>query len=195
MKRLFLLGVYFTMTPLFIFVLIFYQLFLLHQHSNVSGKVLGASTQKVDYQAIPERSSATEIKVSASEARVDVLKQFFGRYNSPLEDYSEFIVQASDKYNLDYRLLPAIAMQESTLCEKAPANSYNCWGFGIYGGKVTRFESFEQAIETIARTLSQNYHAQGLIEPVDIMSRYTPSNTGEWAENVSFVMERISASL
>ena len=86
-------------------------------------------------------------------------------------------------------------MQESTLCEKAPQDSYNCWGFGIYGGKVTRFESFEQAIETIARTLSQNYHAKGLIEPVDIMSRYTPSNTGEWADNVSYVMERISAPL
>src|SRR3972149_8907617 len=153
MKRLFLPGVYFTMTPLFIFVLIFYQLFLLHQHSNVSGKVLGASTQKVGYEAIPERSSATEVKVSASEARVDVLKQFFGRYNSPLEYYSKYIVEISDKYSLDYRLLPAIAMQESTLCEKAPPDSYNCWGFGIYGGKVTRFESFEQAIETIARTL------------------------------------------
>ena len=86
-------------------------------------------------------------------------------------------------------------MQESTLCEKAPADSYNCWGFGIYSGKITRFESFEQAIETIARTLSQNYHAKGLIEPVDIMSRYTPSNTGEWADNVSYVMERISAPL
>ena len=195
MKRLFLLGVYFTMTPLFIFSLIFYQLFLLHQHSNVSGKVLGASTQNVDYQAIPERSSATEVKVSVSEARVDVLKQFLGRYNSPLEDHSEFIVEVSDRYSLDYRLLPAIAMQESTLCEKAPTDSYNCWGFGIYGGKVTRFESFEEAIETIARTLSQNYHAQGLIEPADIMSRYTPSNTGEWAENVSYVMERISAPL
>ncbi|MBI4091796.1 MAG: glucosaminidase domain-containing protein [Candidatus Levybacteria bacterium] len=195
MRRLFLLGVYFTMTPLFIFSLIFYQLFLLHQHSNVSGKVLGASTQKVDYQAIPERSSTTEIMFTASEARVDVLKQFLARYESPLQDYSEYIVEVSDKYNLDYRLLPAIAMQESTLCKKAPAGSYNCWGFGIYGGKVTRFESFDQAIEAIARTLSQNYHAQGLIEPVDIMSRYTPSNTGEWAENVSYVMDRISASL
>ena len=193
--RLVLLASYFILTPIFIFSLIFYQLFLLHQHSNVSGKVLGASTQKVKYEAIPNRSSTTEVKVSASEARVDVLRQFLGRYSSPLEEYSKYIVEVSDRYSLDYRLLPAIAMQESTLCEKAPADSYNCWGFGIYGGKVTRFESFEQAIETIARTLSQNYHAQGLIEPIDIMSRYTPSNTGAWAENVSYVMERISASL
>ena len=120
MKRLFLLGVYFTMTPLFIFSLIFYQFFLLHQNSNVSSKVLGSTTQKVEYEAIPERSSATDAKVSISEARIDVLKQFLGRYNSPLVEYSEYIVEISDKYNLDYRLLPAIAMQESTLCEKAP---------------------------------------------------------------------------
>src|SRR3989338_11069454 len=114
MRRLFLLGVYFTMTPIFIFSLIFYQLFLLHQNSNLSGKVLGASTQEVEYEAIPDRGSTTEVKVSASEARVDVLRQFLGRYNSPLEEYSEYIVETSDKYNLDYRLLPAIAMQEST---------------------------------------------------------------------------------
>ena len=183
------------MTPIFIFSLIFYQLFLLHQNSNISGKVLGASVQKIDYQAIPERSSITQVSITTSEARVDVLKEFLGRYNSPLENLSEYIVEISDKYRLEYRLLPAIAMQESTLCQKAPADSYNCWGFGIYGGKVTRFNSFEEAIETIAKTLAQNYHAQGLIEPIDIMSRYTPSNTGEWAENVSYVMERISASL
>ena len=195
MRRLFLLGVYFTMTPLFIFFLIFYQLFLLHQHSNVSGKVLGASTQEVEYEAIPDRGSTTEVKVSASEARVDVLRQFLGRYGSPLEEYSKYIIEVSDRYSLDYRLLPAIAMQESTLCKKAPAGSYNCWGFGIYGGKVTRFTNFEEAIETIARTLSRDYHAQGLIEPVDIMSRYTPANTNDWAENVTYVMERISASL
>lgn len=194
-RRLILLGVYFTMTPVFVFVLIFYQLYLLHQQASVSTKVLGTSTQKVGYQAIPERSSTTQALVKAREARVDVLEQFLARYDTPLTEYSELIVETSDKYKLDYRLLPAIAMQESTLCKKAPVNSYNCWGFGIYGKKVTRFSNFEEAIETIARTLSQNYHAQGLIEPVDIMSRYTPSNGGEWAENVTYVMDRISARL
>src|SRR3989304_6392690 len=101
MKRLFLLGVYFTMTPLFIFFLIFYQLFLLHQHSNVSGKVLGASTQKVKYEAIPDRGSTTKVKVSASEARVDVLRQFLGRYNSPLEEDSKYILKVSDRDRLE----------------------------------------------------------------------------------------------
>src|SRR5579872_3097687 len=31
-----------------------------------------------------------------------------------LEPYSDFIVETSDKYNIDYRLIPAIAMKEST---------------------------------------------------------------------------------
>jgi hypothetical protein len=195
MKRLFLLGVYFTITPIFIFSLIFYQLFLLHQQSSVTGRAQGASAQNMEYEAVPERSTQTQIKISAREARVDALRQFFGRYDSPLEEYSEFIVETADKYDLDYRLLPAISMQESTLCKRIPVNSHNCWGFGIYGSKVTRFESFEQAIETVARTLAHDYRARGLVEPVEIMSRYTPSNTGEWAENVSYVMELISANL
>ena len=187
MRRLFLLGVYFTMTPLFIFGLIFYQLFLLHQHSNISGKVLGASTQNVDYRAIPERSLTTEVTVSASEARVDVLRQFLGRYGSPLEEYSKYIVEVSDRYSLDYRLLPAIAMQESTLCKKAPAASYNCWGFGIYGDKVTRFASYPQALDIVAATLKKKYIDQGLNTPEEIMVRYTPPSVekgGAWASGI-----------
>jgi hypothetical protein len=126
---------------------------------------------------------------------VDALSAFLSRYDSPLLGYAEEIVNAADKYGLDYRLLPAIAMQESTLCEKAPKDSFNCWGFGIYGKKVTRFDNFSHAIETVSKALAEDYHARGLQDPHEIMTRYTPSNSGEWAENVSYVMGRIAASL
>jgi hypothetical protein len=193
--RLLLLGVYLVLTPMFVLVLIFYQLFLYHQNSNVSGKVLAAATSNVAYNAVPDSPGNSRITVNAHEARVDVLAEFFGRYDSPLREFAGQIVDAADKYSLDYRLLPAIAMQESTLCQKIPKDSYNCWGFGIYGGKVTRFGSFPEAIETISKTLAQSYHQNGLNKPSEIMSRYTPSNTGDWAGNVTYVMDRIGAAL
>lgn len=194
MKRLFLLGAYFFLTPVFIFLLIFYQIFLYHQNSQVHSKSLGQN-RHIEYSAVPDKVQKATHALSAREARIEVLREFFARYNSPLEDFADHIVATADKYDLDYRLLPAIAMQESTLCKKTPADSYNCWGFGIYGNKVTRFVNFEEAIETVSKTLALNYHAQGLRNPIEIMSKYTPSNTGEWAENVSYVMSRISSSL
>lgn len=194
--KLVLLASYFILTPFFIIALIFYQTFLHHQDSRVSANVLGARTGQIEYSSLPDGAEdTTGVVLAPREARVDVLRVFFARYNSPLEGYAEELVDSADKNRLDYRLLPAIAMQESTLCLKAPASSYNCWGFGIYGNKRTAFESYPEAIDTISRALAKDYRGQGLIEPEQIMTKYTPSSDGSWAKAVRYVMERIDASL
>jgi hypothetical protein len=76
-------------------------------------------------------------------------------------------------------------MQESTLCKFIPENSFNCWGWGIYGDKVTRFESFEEAIRRIApqfkRIFLQDNHYK---DPMQVMKTYTPPSDGSWAEGV-----------
>src|SRR3989344_4108224 len=70
----------------------------------------------------------SEVKQAGKEdIRIANLKAFFRKYGSPLYDNAETIVTASDKYQLDYRLIPAIAMQESTLCKFIPKDSHNCW--------------------------------------------------------------------
>ncbi len=193
--KLVLLASYFLLTPLFILTLIFYQLYLYHQNSTVSSRGLSFNSGSVKYKALPQTSRESGFSLVTNEARIDVLREFLGKYKSPLTDYSEELVEAADKYGLDYRLLPAIAMQESTLCLKAPKGTNNCWGFGIYGKKKTAFDDYGQAIETVSKTLAKEYHAKGLVEPDEIMTKYTPSNDGEWAENVSYVMDRISLSL
>lgn len=124
-------------------------------------------------------------KPEVADARSANLKNFFRRYNSDLYDEAEFIVAISDKYGFDYRLIPAIAMQESNLCKYAPLDSYNCWGWGIYGTKVTRFESYEEAIDTVARGLKRDYLDHGLVTASDIMQKYTPSSNGSWAHGVN----------
>lgn len=122
------------------------------------------------------------------DSRVAVLKVFFRKHNSPLYDHADFIVKVSDEYELDYRLIPAIAMQESTACKVIPHNSHNCWGWGIYGNKITRFGSYPEAIETVAKGLKTNYIDKGLTTPEAIMAKYTPSSNGSWARGVSSVL-------
>jgi len=122
------------------------------------------------------------------DKRVAILKSFFRKYDSPLYEHAEFIVKVSDKNELDYRLIPAIAMQESTACKVIPYGSHNCWGWGIYGGLVTRFNSYPEAIEAVAIGLKKNYIDQGLTTPEEIMAKYTPSSNGSWAQGVGTVL-------
>ncbi len=124
-------------------------------------------------------------QVGLADNRTANLKAFFRSYNSPLYDYADRIINVSDKYHFDYRLLPAIAMQESNLCRVIPADSYNCWGWGIYGDTVTRFNSYEDAIDSVAKGIKEQYLDKGLLTASAIMSKYTPSSNGSWANGVN----------
>ncbi len=136
----------------------------------------------------PFKAQNYEAEVGVTDGRVANLKNFFRKYNSPLYDYAEIIVETSDKYSFDYRLLPAIAMQESTLCQAIPDDSHNCWGWGIYGTTVTRFSSYEEAIETVAQGIRDNYLNEGRLTASEIMKKYTPSSNGSWSRAVNSVM-------
>ena len=192
MKKVILLGVFFLLTPT---VLLFSLSFFSYSyHRNVSLSPFFSQT-KVAYAALPNASGTLKTSVFAKDARIAAVANFFEKYKSDLFPYADEVVSAADKYGLDYRLIPAIAMQESNLCKKAPKNSYNCWGFGIYGKKVVKFDNYPDAINTITKTLAQQYKADGLKTPEEIMSRYTPSSTGSWAHGVNEFMNQLAISL
>lgn len=134
----------------------------------------------------PDTNDQIEEQVDIADSRIANLKRFLRRYNSPLYEHAEYIVQTADKNNMDYRLLPAIAMQESGLCAKIPANSHNCWGWGIYGNTITKFADYEEAIDTVSRGLKKNYIDHGLVTATQIMSKYNPGSPGgSWANSVN----------
>jgi len=131
------------------------------------------------------KAVGTTTELTVGDSRAANLKIFFRKYNSDLYDYADLIVQTSDKYTFDYRLLPAIAMQESNLCKYIPDNSHNCWGWGIYGDTVTKFDSYDEAITTVAEGIKKHYIDKGLVTASMIMSKYTPSSNGSWAHGVN----------
>lgn len=146
-------------------------------------QVLGKSTQ--DF--VPN----LRLSVVSRDARVLLVSNFLKKYDSPLLPYANHVVEISDKYHLDYRLLVAIAMQESGLCKKIPPMSHNCWGYGIYGNLVTKFSSYTEGMETVARGLKKNYIDRGLDTPEKIMAKYTPPSQGSWAAGVNRVMDAL----
>ena len=98
---------------------------------------------------------------------------------------AEFIVATSDKYGLDFRLTTAIAQQESNLCKYIPSGSYNCWGWGIHSRGTLGFASYDEGIDIVSRGIKSEYIDKGYVEPLDIMSKYTPLSNGSWAEGVT----------
>lgn len=190
MKKLILLCCSFVITPLALVFCILYYSYLTNNLDNLIYS-RDAYSSKVAFAALPNAENVTEDTVFQKDARIETLRQFLTKYNPEIEPYTQDMIEAADKYGIDFRLLPAIGMQESNLCKKAPKDSYNCWGFGIYGGKVTKFSGYKEAIDTVTKTLANDYKGKGLNTTEEIMARYTPSNKGDWAESVNYFMEQL----
>jgi hypothetical protein len=191
MRKIILSASFFVLAPALLTVSIVYLLFLSHGSKYQNGLISEKTSQNIAFAALPSAENVLGNNIISKDARIEIIRDFFLKYKSPLEPFSENIIESADKYSLDYRLLPAIAMQESNLCKKIIANSYNCWGFGIYGKKITKFGSYPEAIETVTKTLAKNYIAGGLSTPEEIMKKYTPSNTGAWADSVNYFMDAL----
>lgn len=175
------LVVFFLGLPLFLLS----STYLLYSSSQftASDKIITPSVLGLK-SAFPAADSTQIGSLITGDSRPIIIRQYLKRYRSPLEPYADQIVNISDKYQLDYRLLVAIAQQESNLCHKIPADSHNCWGYGIYGDQVIRFDNYLQGLETVAKTLRLKYLDQGLNTPEEIMTRYTPPSLavgGTWA--------------
>lgn len=156
------------------------------------------SASKFDLAQIPKIQSPQESKsqsmlvttvIESEDARAQIIAQFLERYNSPMKPYDfygEKIVEIADRYQIDFRLLPAIAMQESGLCKNQNPNApRNCLGFGIHKSGTLDFESYEAGFEKAGRELKAYYIDKGLLTVEQIESKYTPSSNGSWANSVN----------
>lgn len=112
-----------------------------------------ALSQAVDDTKAKE-SEALEIKAQTLKARADFIDAYFKARNMPLLGTGMKMAIEADKNELDWRLLPAIAVRESTGgkfdCKKVENNPFG-WG----SCKIS-FKSIEAAIETVAKNLGGN---------------------------------------
>jgi len=159
-------------------------------------KIIKPSIQSFKlYAALPKSETSITDEINYADGRAKIIEDFFENYKSPLADYGHIFIQVADKYQLDYRLLPSIAMQESNGGRKIIEQSYNPFGYGIYGTMVIKFNSWEDAIESVGKALRENYLNQGLGTPYQIMTKYTPASLikadGAWAKGVTTFMEEL----
>jgi hypothetical protein len=128
-------------------------------------------------------ADATRIPTPPSDPRVARLAAFFRAYNCPAPHYVADYIQVADYYRLDYRLLPAISIRETT-CGVAE-KQHNRWGY--HPGRQS-FTSVEAGIDYVARQLAENppYRGKTLREKL-----FTYNPRPAYPDEVKHIMRQI----
>jgi hypothetical protein len=99
-----------------------------------------------------DATPVTQVEVSVNDLRqqkADAINAYFKKYGMPLAGTGMTFVLSAEKYGLDWRLLPAMSVRESS--GGKAACGYNVFGWGSC--KLSNFKSYEDAIEQVAKNL------------------------------------------
>lgn len=130
------------------------------------------------------------------KTRADAIDAYFEKRNMPLFGMGMKMVQEAEKNDLDWRLLPAIAVRESTGgkhdCVKVENNPFG-WG----SCKIS-FDSNEEAIEIVAMNLGGNNpntekHYDNKTTKQILRAYNPPSIVARYAEQVIKIMNDIGS--
>jgi murein DD-endopeptidase MepM/ murein hydrolase activator NlpD len=143
-------------------------------------------------------SSGPKVKTLPAKKGDDLdrsIDEYLNGRGSPMTGLGASFVQAGRRHGVDPRLLVGIGVIESGAgkYEKHPRNFAN---WGVHRG-VT-YDSYEEAIDDLARGLRKGYISKGLKTPRQIVSRYAPSSDGNdegnWAEIVGSVVQQLGGN-
>lgn len=189
-KNFFLMVVFFAITPITLGISMF-SIFSFQNSHQIEFTKPSTNGVRV-YASLPREFPKIDGEVIFDDARPYIIKNYLERYNSPLLGHEEYIVQKSDEMGMDFRLITAIAQQESNLCKIIPAKTYNCWGWGIHSQGTLGFNSYKEAIDAVTLGLKENYIDKGLTSPDTIWTKYTPNSPdGAWAKGVNQFMQEM----
>jgi len=118
------------------------------------------------------------------DPRIARLEKFFEIYHCPTPRYTSQYLRAADRYGLDYRLLPAVSIRE-TSCGKNANQRNNPWGY--HPGRQD-FPSIEAGLEVLAQRLAENSLYKGKTLP-DKLFTYNPMPA--YVDEVTWIMRQI----
>jgi hypothetical protein len=157
----------------------------------------------ISFLFFPQQSAASETASGSSASlqsnlftkgednRAKILKRYLEKHSSPLALYSDYFVKTADKYDLDWRLVASISGAESTFGKHIPYNSFNGWGWGIYGNNAIYFSTWDEGIEAVSKGLRENYMNKWGTENVYEIGRIYATSP-RWAGNVTYFMDKIT---
>lgn len=152
-------------------------------------KIIQANKIDINAPASPVNTLKIEAQVTKKQLdqREVTLFNFLTKRHSPLATYATDFVKVADKYQLDYRFLPAISGLESSWGSRLLKGSANPFG---WGGGYIYFSSFPDAFETVGNGIRTRYVRSGKVTPAQVGPTYAASPT--WAVRVHSLMMQIS---
>jgi hypothetical protein len=130
-------------------------------------------------------SITTSIKAKRDD-RASRLAKFLKDQNSPMTSEAPNMIRIADKYEIDWRLLPAIAGVESTFGKAVPSQSYNPYGWNNGRGY---FKNWVTASDFVAKEITIRWGTGETATPWNIGPGYAASPT--WASRVESYMKVI----
>src|SRR5579872_5500933 len=130
-------------------------------------------------------SSADVFSAGDLDSRAFKLTSFFKAHQCPQPYHAEDYVHAADMYSVDYRLLPAVSVRESTCGVYQRGNNF--WG---WDSARTGFESVTRGIHFILRQLAwgRYYRGKSLDEKIHV---YNPNP--QYVREVRELMRQIDS--
>ncbi len=119
--------------------------------------------------------------LSPKDPRTVRLEQYFEIKNCPVKALAKEFVEAADRHQLDWRLLPSLAFIESGGGKAYKNNNIFGWGNG-----GLRFRSVRDSIHIVAERLANSHYYKNK-NLDDVLSTYNP--VPGYTERVKWVME------
>lgn len=141
---------------------------------------------------VSEASMITTQEELMLQKQGEAIDAYFATYKAPLEGYGKKFAIEAKKNDIDWRLLAAISMRESTggkqACKRVPNSVFG------YGSCKLSFKSIDESIEIVSRSLGGNnpktsHHYEGKTT-LEILRKYN-SVIPNYPKEVVRIMEKI----
>lgn len=126
-----------------------------------------------------------------ADTRVLKLEKYLESKDSPFAHDAKHFVEEADRLGLDWKLVAAIAGNESYFGQLIPYNSNNAWGWAVYTGMSygANFVDWKEGVTIVSEGLKENYIGEGKVTLTDIGSKYAADPM--WANKVAHFMNEI----
>jgi hypothetical protein len=149
-----------------------------------SGLAVFAGMVSIPIAVAPQRLATPPPADHREDPRSSKLRSFFKKQDCPAQYYIDKFLDAADRYELDWRLLPSLAYVESTGGKAAPNNNLFGWDSGR-----AQFPSPTAAIHEVGYRLTHS----ALYKDKDldgVLATYNPG--AEYARKVKAIMHQIA---
>lgn len=147
------------------------------------------------YSANPLVLGDSSTRISQGDSRAASIDRVMAFYNCPMTGLGAKFVEEADKNNIPYWTVASIAFQESSCGKNTPVKdggeTYNAYGYGVWGEHVKAFDSWEHGIEVMSRYMYEMFYSKNVTELCEIMKTYTPPSKGSWCAGVGHFRDQI----